>query len=123
MDLGTHLCLGPQRLGYQKSRSSIRTGRDNMAVLPTIEKINLNLSRLADGRKILYLDINKRLADRTGKLYDGMMHPGDKLHPTLKGYQVWADALRPLFIKLLGPPGREDYAPPPTGNPDTKPPM
>jgi len=42
---------------------------------------------------------------------------GDQLHPTLKGYQVWADALKPIFTELLGPPAKEDQAPPPTGDP------
>jgi (4-O-methyl)-D-glucuronate---lignin esterase len=89
---------------------------DNMAVMPTINKINLNLSSLADGKKIRYLDINARLADRDGRLFDGMMN-ADKLHPAIPGYQVWADALKPLFTELLGPPGKQDHAPPPTGDP------
>jgi lysophospholipase L1-like esterase len=76
---------------------------DAMAVLPAIEKINSNLSKLADGKKIRYLDINSALADPSGKLFDGMMNP-DKLHPTVKGYQVWADALKPILTELLGPP-------------------
>jgi hypothetical protein len=41
----------------------------------------------------------------------------DKLHPAIKGYQVWADALKPIFYELLGPPAKEDHAPPPTGDP------
>jgi hypothetical protein len=41
----------------------------------------------------------------------------DKLHPTLKGYQVWADGLKPILTELLGPPAKEDHAPPPTGDP------
>lgn len=90
---------------------------DNMAVMPTIDKINANLSKLADGKKIRYLNINDKLADRDGKLFDGMMNARDQLHPTLKVYQVWADALKPLFTELLGPPGKEDHAPPPTGDP------
>jgi hypothetical protein len=49
-------------------------------------------------------------------LVDGMMN-ADKLHPAIPGYQVWADALKPLFTELLGPPGKEDHAPPPTGDP------
>jgi lysophospholipase L1-like esterase len=76
---------------------------DTIAVMPTIEKINNNLSKLADGKKIRYLNINAKLADPSGKLFDGMMNP-DKLHPTVKGYQVWADALKPIFTELLGPP-------------------
>ncbi len=92
---------------------------DNMAVMPAIDKINRNLAKLADGKKIRYLDINARLADRDGKLFDGMMNP-DKLHPTINGYQVWADALKPLFTELLGPPGKQDHAPPPTGDPSAR---
>jgi len=45
------------------------------------------------------------------------MMNGDGLHPTVKGYQVWADALRPLLTRALGPRGRSDHAPPPTGDP------
>jgi lysophospholipase L1-like esterase len=93
---------------------------DNMAVTPTISKINDNLSRLADGRRIRYLNINDRLAGPDGKLFDGMMNAGDKLHPTIKGYQVWADALKPIFTELLGPPTKEDHAPPPTGDPSAR---
>ncbi len=88
---------------------------DNMAAIPIIKKINENLSCLADGKQIRYLNINNRLADAEGILFEGMMH--DKLHPTVKGYQVWADALKPVFSELLGPPAKEDQAPPPTGDP------
>jgi lysophospholipase L1-like esterase len=93
---------------------------DNLDYLPVIDAINANLAKMADGRKILYLNINDKLADRNGKLYDGMMNAGDRLHPTIQGYQVWADALKPLFTKLLGPPAAEDHAPPPTGDPSAR---
>ena len=89
---------------------------DNIAVMPTIDKINRNLAKLADGRKIRYLNINAMLADRDGKLLDGMMN-ADRLHPAIPGYQVWADALKPLFAQILGPPGKQDFAPPATGDP------
>ncbi|HUI58080.1 MAG TPA: GDSL-type esterase/lipase family protein [Bryobacteraceae bacterium] len=88
---------------------------DDPNLLPLIEKINTNLSGFADGKTILYLNINDRLADRAGKLFAGMMNSRDQLHPMVKGYQVWADALKPLFTELLGAPGNEDFAPPPTG--------
>jgi len=90
---------------------------DSPAFMPLINKINGNLSKLADGNKIRYLDVNDKLADKDGKLFDGMMNARDKLHPTIKGYQVWADALKPVFRELLGPPAKEDHAPPPTGDP------
>ena len=90
---------------------------DNIASLPIIDSINHNLSKLADGQKIRYVSINEKLADSNGKLFDGMMNAKDKLHPTVKAYQVWADALKPVFTMLLGPPAATDRAPPPTGDP------
>ncbi len=88
---------------------------DITGVIPTINEINRNLSRLADGKKIRYLNINDKLADSDGRLFDGMTT--DKLHPSIKAYQIWADALKPVFHELLGPPAAEDLAPAPTGNP------
>ena len=93
---------------------------DNMAVMPVIDKINANLSRLADGAKVRFLNINDRLADRDGKVREGMLNDRDKLHPALNGYQVWADALKPILTELLGPPASEDHAPPPTGDPSAR---
>ena len=93
---------------------------DNMAVMPEIDRINENLSRMADGSKIRYLNVNDRLADRDGQLFEGMMNARDKLHPTVKGYQVWADALKPILTELLGPPAAVDQAPPPTGDPSAQ---
>jgi lysophospholipase L1-like esterase len=93
---------------------------DNMAVVPEINRINENLAHLADGKKTRFLNINDRLADGEGRLFDGMMNERDKLHPTLKAYQVWADALKPIFTELLGPPAATDHAPPPTGDPSAR---
>jgi lysophospholipase L1-like esterase len=93
---------------------------DNMAMIPTIEKTNSNLSKLADGKRVRYLNINEKLADSGGRLYDGMMNAHDHLHPTVKAYQIWADALKPMFTELLGPPAKEDHAPPATGDPSVQ---
>jgi len=93
---------------------------DNMDVMPEIDRINAIVAHMADGRRIRYLNINDQLADTGGKLHEGMMNANDKLHPTVQGYQVWADALKPLFTELLGPPAKEDRAPPPTGDPSAR---
>ena len=89
---------------------------DNMALMPVIDRINGNLARFADGRKVRYLNINDKLAGADGRLFDGMMNANESLHPTVKAYQVWADALKPVLTELLGPPGAVDHAPPPTGD-------
>jgi len=91
---------------------------DNMAVMPTINQVNERLAKLAHGKKVRFLNVNQKLADKDGKLFDGMM--GDKLHPTVKGYQAWADGLKPILRELLGPPAKTDQAPPPSGNPASR---
>jgi (4-O-methyl)-D-glucuronate---lignin esterase len=93
---------------------------DNMTVLAEIARINENLAKLADGKAIRYLDLNDRLADSKGVLVDGVANDKDKLHLTLKGYQVWADGLKPILTELLGAPASTDHAPPPTGDPAAK---
>ncbi|MDT5268861.1 MAG: (4-O-methyl)-D-glucuronate---lignin esterase [Acidobacteriota bacterium] len=89
---------------------------DNMAVMPIIDEINERIAKFADGKKVRYVNINDQLADRGGKLYEGMTSR-DGLHLAVNGYQVWADALKPIFTELLGPPAKKDRAPAPTGDP------
>jgi lysophospholipase L1-like esterase len=88
---------------------------DKPALMAVINKVNERMGKLADGKKIRFLNINDQLADKEGKLREGMSPDG--LHLSAKGYQVWADALKPLFTELLGPPAKDDLAPPPTGDP------
>ena len=78
------------------------------------------LAKMADGKKIRYLNVNDRLADKDGKLFEGISK--DRLHPSLKGYQIWAEGLKPIFTEVLGPAAKTDHAPPPTGDPSAKPP-
>ena len=89
---------------------------DNVAVLPEIDRINAKLAAMADGRKIRFVNINNSIADRRGLLFEGMMNP-DLLHPGVRAYQAWADALKPIFTEILGPPASTDEAPPATGDP------
>ncbi len=89
---------------------------DNPAAMPAIGRINRNLAQFADGAAIRYLNINDKLAGPDGTLRPGMMD-ADRLHPALPAYQVWADALKPIFTGILGPPASADHAPAATGDP------
>jgi hypothetical protein len=60
------------------------------------------------------VNINHKLADRDGRLFEGMSKDG--LHLEVKAYQIWADALKTHICELMGPPKKEDLAPPPTGD-------
>lgn len=89
---------------------------DSMAHMPVIGRINARLARLADGSRVRFIDLGPQLADAEGVLLPGMTDP-DKLHLALPAYEIWAQALRPVLLEWLGPPAREDHAPPPTGDP------
>ncbi len=91
------------------------------ALIPTIRRINTRLAALADGDKIRFLDISDRLSDGSGKLVEGVTVDG--LHLSVKGYQIWADALKPLLEKRLGQRADVDLAPPPTGDPSAAKPV
>ena len=88
---------------------------DRPELMPIITDINARIAAFANGKAIRFLNVNDRLADASGTLIEGVM--GDGLHPTTKGYQVWADGLTPLLTELLGPRAATDLAPPPTGDP------
>jgi lysophospholipase L1-like esterase len=89
---------------------------DNMAVVPVINEINSRIASFADGKSVRYININQKIADADGKFFEAMVNT-DKLHPSIKTYQVWADALKPIFTEILGPPATTDLAPQPTGDP------
>jgi len=96
-----------------------RRDRDGgTSLMPTIEAINRRLAAMADGSRVRFITINNQLARSDGALIDGVTVDG--LHLSVAGYQVWADALKPIFSELLGPPAATDHAPPPTGDPATR---
>ena len=76
--------------------------------------LQARMARVAVERKkatALYLEKDPEALE-----FEGVLN-SDRLHPSLKGYQIWADALKPIFTELLGPPAAVDLAPPPTGDP------
>jgi lysophospholipase L1-like esterase len=92
---------------------------DNPSFTPLINATNAALAGLAAGDRVRFLEINERLLNARGKLIDGMLN-SDKLHPTVRAYQVWADTLKPVLTQVLGLPVVEDRAPAPTGDPSKR---
>jgi lysophospholipase L1-like esterase len=77
-----------------------------MAVLPREEKpghprrqlinaINSQLADFAAANQLVFVDIGPKMLTADGTLTKDMAP--DFCHPTEKGYQVWADAIRPLL--------------------------
>ena len=98
--------------------TGITPRNDNIAVMPVINRANQQIAALADGKKTRYININEALALPDNQLREGMANDG--LHLTVKAYQVWADALKPIFTEILGAPAAVDHAPPPTGDPSAQ---
>jgi lysophospholipase L1-like esterase len=92
-----------------------RNDQGSTAIMPTVDKINAQIAQFADGEAIVYVNLNDSLADGEGKLFAGVTEDG--LHLSTKGYQIWADALKPLFTRWLGLPAEVDQAPPASGIP------
>ena len=61
---------------------------------------SLLASRIADGKTICYLDIDKELLGPDGSLSRDVMP--DFLHPNKAGYEIWAKAMEPKVAELMG---------------------
>jgi lysophospholipase L1-like esterase len=62
-----------------------------------IKEINAIISKLDDGDHVTYLDIGDKFLQPDGTLTADIMP--DFLHPSAKGYQIWADAVQPVIDK------------------------
>ncbi len=64
------------------------------------EKASELASKIADGKLIHYLDINKHFLTEDQTLTKEIMP--DFLHPNTKGYEIWAKAMEPKIAELMG---------------------
>jgi lysophospholipase L1-like esterase len=74
--------------------------RGNLPTDPSraqIKEINGIISKLDDGQHVTYLDIGDKFLQPDGTLTADIMP--DFLHPSAKGYQIWADAVQPMIDK------------------------
>jgi lysophospholipase L1-like esterase len=78
-----------------------RGGTDD-PIRAKITSINTMLSGLADGKRVSYLDLAPSFLSGDGSEIVGLFGP-DSVHPTPKGYEVWADAMQPEIDKILPP--------------------
>jgi lysophospholipase L1-like esterase len=67
-----------------------------------IKDINTELAKLDDGKNIKFLDFGAKFLTDDGTLTKDIMP--DFLHPTAKGYDIWAAAIKPILTEWLGAP-------------------
>ena len=58
-----------------------------------IAEVNQGLEKLAAEAKADFLDLGPKFVDEKGEIPRALM--GDGTHPTAKGYEIWAEAIRP----------------------------
>jgi lysophospholipase L1-like esterase len=76
-------------------------GRPNDPVRATIADINRTIAKLDDGQRVRYLDIGAKFLDPDGTIPADVM--SDLLHPSAKGYEIWAQAVKePLTALMAG---------------------
>jgi lysophospholipase L1-like esterase len=66
----------------------------------TISQINGIISKLGDGNRVQSLDIGAKFLDSAGNLSPEIM--SDALHPTTKGYEIWAQAVIQPLTAMMG---------------------
>ena len=64
------------------------------------ETVNAQIKSLADGKHVIWLDINSKLVRPDGTISKDLMP--DFLHPKVEGYRIWADAALPHFKAICG---------------------
>lgn len=67
--------------------------------MDVINAVNADLAKLDDGKNVRFLDINAEFLGQDGKIPFAIMP--DQLHPNAAGYQLWADAMKPLLTEML----------------------
>jgi len=74
-------------------------GRPNDPVRTTIADINRSIARLDDGKRVHYLDVGGHFLAADGSISPEIMSDG--LHPSPKGYEIWAAAVKEPLTRLL----------------------
>jgi beta-glucosidase len=72
---------------------------DGVKRMEIIRGVNAELAKLDDGRMVRLLDIGPKFQDAGGKIPNDVMP--DQLHPNVKGYQIWAEAMQPLLAEMM----------------------
>jgi len=65
----------------------------------SIKEINSKLAKLADNKQVFFMDIGEKFLASDGTLTPEIMPDG--LHPNLRGYKIWADAISARVKELM----------------------
>lgn len=66
-----------------------------------IKAINEIISKLGDGKKVVFIDFGDKFLKPDGSISPEIMP--DFLHPSPKGYEIWANAIQPVIDTYFPP--------------------
>jgi lysophospholipase L1-like esterase len=92
------LLLGVFPRGPRKGKAG-SAADDSAKRMEVIQAVNEKISKFDDGKTVTYLDIGAKFLGPDGKIPDDVMP--DQLHPSEKGYQIWADAMNPTLDRMM----------------------
>jgi lysophospholipase L1-like esterase len=72
---------------------------DTPESLETIRKVNEKIAGYDNGGTVRFVDINAKFLGPDGKVHEDVM--ADFLHPTEKGYKIWATAMGPTLDEMM----------------------
>ena len=74
-------------------------GQKGDSIRDQIKEVNTAIAKLDDGKFVRFLDINQKFLEPDGTLSTEIMP--DLLHPSEKGYQIWAAAIKEPLAELM----------------------
>lgn len=100
--LGTKAILAElkQRLPNTKVVLCSILPRDG-AIMASVDKANAELPALADGKRVVHVDLTGVFRNPDGSL-DASLYHTDKLHLGTEGYRAWFEKTEPLIAAALG---------------------
>jgi lysophospholipase L1-like esterase len=69
-----------------------------------IKAVNEIIAKLQDGKRVIYIDIGDKFLQPDGTISADIMP--DYVHPSAKGYEIWADAIQPVIDTYFPPAGK-----------------
>ena len=59
----------------------------------------VSIAAFADGREVVYLNINREFLNEKGELPVDVMP--DLLHPNERGYEIWGRTMQPVVSEMI----------------------
>lgn len=87
------LPIFPRNLLFKNEAGDLREHKRNL-------EVNSLTASLADGKRVIWCDINAQLSDEKGLAKKGLFLDG--LHPNRDGYMIWYEAMQPILGQVCG---------------------